>query len=123
MPQRLSAVSVAAAICGAAMSGDQLGSAELDFAPGHVPKSRTYMFDVAETAGRGSAGSTTLMLQTLLIPLGLAGGASTLILRGGTHVEWSPPFDDVVSCYLPMLRCMGFEATAELKPMQRSIGR
>jgi RNA 3'-terminal phosphate cyclase (ATP) len=115
MPQHLSAARAAATICGGVMSGDQLGSAELDFAPGHVPKSGTYAFDVAEIAGRGSAGSTTLILQTLLIPLGLAGGGATLILRGGTHVEWSPPFDHIVNSYLPVLRRMGFEATAELK--------
>jgi RNA 3'-terminal phosphate cyclase (ATP) len=115
MPRHLSAVRASAAISGGVMSGDQLGSAKLDFAPAHLPKSGTYVFDVAETAGRGSAGSATLVLQTVLIPLGLAGGTSTLILRGGTHVEWSPPFDHVVNAYLPMLRRMGFEATVELK--------
>jgi RNA 3'-terminal phosphate cyclase (ATP) len=56
----------------------------------------------------------TLILQILLIPLGLTDSTSTLI-RGGTHVEWSPPFDHVVNSYLPMLRRMGFEANAELK--------
>jgi hypothetical protein len=66
-------------------------------------------------AGRGSAGSATLILQSLLVLLGLADGASTLVLRGVTHVEWSPPFDHVVNSYLPMLRRMGFRMNAEPK--------
>ena len=54
-------------------------------------------------------------MQTLLIPLASADGASSLVLRGGTHVEWSPPFDDLASSYLPALRRMGFRIDAELK--------
>jgi len=72
------------------------------------------VFDVAETAERGSAGSVTLVLQTLLVPVAWADGASTLVLRGGTHVEWSPPFDHLVSSYFPILRRMGFRVDAEL---------
>ena len=115
LPQHLSAVRAAAAISGAVVSGDQLGSTELSFAPSHPPRPGSYVFDVAETAGRGSAGSVTLILQTLLVPLALADGASSLVLRGGTHVEWSPPFDDLVSSYFPALRRMGFRVDAELK--------
>jgi RNA 3'-terminal phosphate cyclase (ATP) len=115
LPQHLSAVRAAAAVTGAVVSGDRLGSAELLFAPQLAPRAGSYTVDVAETAGRGSAGSVTLILQTLLLPLGLVEGFSRLVLRGGTHVEWSPPFDDVVNAYLPALRRMGFRVEAELK--------
>lgn len=114
MPQHLSAVRAAAAITSAVVSGDELSSTELLFSPQHLPKAGSYTMDVAEAAERGSAGSVTLILQTLLVPLALADGVSTLVLRGGTHVEWSPPFDDVVSAYLPALRSMGLHAEAEL---------
>ena len=90
LPQHLSAVRAAAVIAGAAVSGDRLGSTELSFTPSRSPKSGSYVFDVAETAERGSTGSVTLILQTLLVPLTLADGPSTLVLRGGTHAEWSP---------------------------------
>jgi RNA 3'-terminal phosphate cyclase (ATP) len=53
-------------------------------------------------------------LQTLLIPLALADGASSLVVRGGTHVEWSPPFDYLVTAYIPALRQMGFRVDAVL---------
>jgi RNA 3'-terminal phosphate cyclase (ATP) len=114
MPQHLSAVRAAATICGAVVVGDQLGSPELTFAPNRPPKAGSYLFDVAEISGRGSAGSTTLLLQTLLIPLAFADGISTVVLRGGTHVEWSPPFDHVVDSYLPTLRRMGLHVDADL---------
>jgi RNA 3'-terminal phosphate cyclase (ATP) len=115
LPQHLAAVRAAAAICGAIVCGDRLGSAEVDFAPRQSPRPGSYLLDVAETAERGSAGSATLILQTLAVPLALAEGASTLVLRGGTHVEWSPPFDHIASSYLPMLRRIGFRIDAELK--------
>ena len=115
LPQHLSAVRAAAAITGAIVFGDRLGSTELRFAPSYLPKSGSYLFDVAATAERGSAGSVTLILQTLLVPLTLADGPSTLVLRGGTHVEWSPPFDDLVNSYFPLLRRMGYRIDAELK--------
>ncbi|MGO9006695.1 MAG: RNA 3'-terminal phosphate cyclase [Beijerinckiaceae bacterium] len=115
LPQHLTAVRAAAAISEAAVSGDRLGSTELLFAPQHPPKAGSYTIDVAETAERGSAGSVTLIVQTLLVPLALAEGTSELVLRGGTHVDWSPSFDDLVNSYLPALRRMGFHVEAELK--------
>lgn len=115
LPQHLAAIRAAAMISGATVSGDRLGSLELGFAPSHSPRPGTYLFDVAETAARGSAGSITLILQTLLIPLALADGASTLVLRGGTHVQWSPPFDYLLGAYFPVLRKMGFRIDADLK--------
>ena len=115
MAQHLCAVKAAAAISGAALSGDHLGSTELEFAPAHVPRSGDYVFDVAETAERGSAGSVSLILQTVLVPLAFADAASSLTLRGGTHVEWSPSFDFLADAYFPALRRMGFCFDALLK--------
>lgn len=114
LPQHLSAVRAVAKLSGAIVSGDRLSSTELSFAPSHSPKSGSYIFDVAKIAERGSAGSVTLLLQTLLMPLALADGASSAVLRGGTHVEWSPPFDHLVNSYFPVLRRMGFRVSAEL---------
>lgn len=52
MAQHLSAVRAAAAISGAAISGDCLGSTNIVFAPSHPSKSGSYVFDVAEIAGQ-----------------------------------------------------------------------
>ena len=80
-----------------------------------MPRSGDYVFDVAETAELGSAGSVSLILQTLLVPLAFADNACSLTLRGGTHVEWSPSFDFLANAYFPALRHMGFCFDALLK--------
>jgi RNA 3'-terminal phosphate cyclase (ATP) len=114
LPQHLSAARAAASITGAMLQGDQLGSGELVFAPRHPAKPGYYLFDVAEIAGRGSAGSSILILQTILLPLALVQGRSELVVRGGTHLEWAPAYDDFANVYLRALRLMGLEAEAEL---------
>ena len=75
--------------------------------PGH------YLFDVAEI--RGSAGSMSLVFQTVLLPLAFAGAPSTLTLRGGTHVPWSPPADFISQVFLRALRPTGLDAALELR--------
>jgi len=67
--------------------------------PGH------YLFDVA--AKTGSAGSVTLLAQALLPPLLAAGQRSSLTLRGGTHVAWSPPAHYLLYVFLPALAQLG----------------
>lgn len=100
MPQHLTAVRAAGRISGAEMSGDRPGSATLSFVPGPA-RGGEYAFDV------GTAGSTLLVLQTLLLPLLLSPGESTVTLTGGTHVPFSPSFHYVSSVFLPALSRMG----------------
>ena len=114
-PQHLSATRAAAAISDAELTGDVLRSSELVFAPTHPPQGGSYRFDVAEIAGHGSAGSAILILQTVLVPLALAKGDSTVVVLGGTHQDWAPAYDDLANAYLPALRRMGLSADAELK--------
>ena len=113
--QHLTAVRAAAMICEAELAGDKLGSTTLNFAPQTRPVAGFYEFDVAEAREGGSAGAVTLVLQTVLLPLALAGDASVVTLRGGTHVPWSPSFHYVNEVYLPTLARLGIEAAAELK--------
>ena len=92
-PQHLTGVRAAAKICDAEVDGAKLNAQSLTFAPRSAPRAGTYTFDVAQAAKGGSAGSVSLILQTVLLPLALAEGTSQLTLRGGTHVAWSPPVD------------------------------
>ncbi len=114
-PQHLTAVRAAARICGARVEGDRLDSQALTFAPQGPPQAGRYTFDVAQAATGGSAGSVTLILQTVLLPLALAAGTSELTLAGGTHVAWSPPFDYVKQVYLPTLARAGLAAKVNLE--------
>jgi len=113
-PQHLTAVRAAAAVCGAGVEGDALGSQTLTFTPGGPANPGTYTFDVAQVAQRGSAGSVSLVLQTILLPLALVSGESYVTLRGGTHVPWSPSASYVAHVFLPLLRRMGIHARLDL---------
>jgi len=113
--QHLTAVWALAAVCDAGLEGDELGSQTLVFAPGRPPRAGDYAFDVAEARPGGSAGAIALVLQALLPPLLLAAGDSTLTLRGGTHMAWSPPFDYLRDVWLPTLRAAGVTADLTLE--------
>lgn len=108
MRQHLTAVKAATQIGHAQVQGDVIGSQELVFIPGAVEAGR-YEFSV------GTAGSTTLVLQTVLPALLVAGQESQLTLRGGTHNPYAPPFDFLVKSFLPLLERMGASVQAELK--------
>ena len=98
--QHLTAVESAATLCGATVAGAELRSTALSFTPGPV-KPGDYTFSV------GSAGSTTLVLQTVLPALLVGGEASTLTLEGGTHNPFAPPLDFLERSFLPVLNRMG----------------
>jgi RNA 3'-terminal phosphate cyclase (ATP) len=101
MRQHLAAVRAAAAVSGAEVLGADLGSTELELRPGPLVAG-DYRFAV------GSAGSTTLVMQTVLLPLLLRTTApTTLRFEGGTHNPMAPPFDYLARCYLPLLSRMG----------------
>lgn len=112
--QHLTAVRAAAMICDADVSGDKLGSTQLTFAPQSAPVAGLYAFDVAEARMGGSAGAATLVLQTILLPLALAGDSSEVVIKGGTHVAWSPAFHYLSHVYLPVLARWGVSANVEL---------
>ena len=103
-PQHLTAVQALARVSRAEVTGAEMGSQALTFRP-RRPQPGHYLFDVAEKTG--SAGSVTLIAQALLPPLLQAPRPSTLILRGGTHVPWSPPAHYLEHVFLPALALMG----------------
>lgn len=114
-PQHLTAVHALARVCGADVRGAGIGSTEVVFQPQSKPRAGEYTFDVTEAAHGGSAGSVTLILQALLLPLAMAGAPSRLTLKGGTHVAWSPPFHYLAHVFLPTVARMGLRAEARLE--------
>jgi RNA 3'-terminal phosphate cyclase (ATP) len=111
-PQHLTAVQALARVCQAEVIGAHLSSQALTFRP-RAPQSGHYLVDVA--AKTGSAGSVSLIAQALLPPLLLAGAPSTLILKGGTHVPWSPPVHYLSHVFLPALALMGTKVNLTLE--------
>lgn len=108
MRQHLAAVRAAQEISGADVKGAEIGSRELTFRPGPITPG-TYTFRV------GTAGSSTLVFQTVLPALLHAAGPSSLFLEGGTHNSHAPPFDFLSKVYLPLVCRMGPDITATLE--------
>ncbi len=106
--QHLTALQAAAAVGSARVTGDVLGSASVTFEPRGV-KTGEYAFAV------GSAGSTTLVLQTILLPLLLAPGRSSVALEGGTHNLAAPPFDYLQRVFLPIVARIGGRVAVTLE--------
>lgn len=103
-PQHLTAALAVAQICGAEMTGAEVGSTRLTFRP-HAIEPGSYEFDVARI--RASAGSVNLILQTILWPLAFADRPSRITIKGGTHVPFAPTSDYVNEVFLPAVARMG----------------
>jgi RNA 3'-terminal phosphate cyclase (ATP) len=106
--QHLTAFRGVATICGARVEGAEPGSTRLVFQPGPVCPGH-YQFDI------GTAGSATLVLQTVLWPLLFASAPSTVVIDGGTHNPLAPPFDFLDRSFLPVLRAMGAAVTLRIE--------
>ncbi len=108
MRQHVAAVQASARICGAELSGAEAGSQELTFVPGAI-RGGDYAFAI------GTAGSCTLVLQTLLPALLYADAASTVKVSGGTHNSMAPPVHFLQRAYGRVLAEMGAQVDISLK--------
>lgn len=100
MRQHLTAVNAATSICNASVEGVTIGSQSLRFSPGKV-NAGNYTFAI------GTAGSTTLVLQSVLPALLTASRPSSLTLEGGTHNPHAPPIDFLEQAFVPLINRMG----------------
>ncbi|NQU99035.1 RNA 3'-terminal phosphate cyclase [Candidatus Woesearchaeota archaeon] len=75
----------------------EVGSEKLKFIPGEV-KNKTIEVDVK------TAGSITLLLQSLVLPIVFSGKTVTMNIIGGTDVKWSQPVDYFANVFVPRLR-------------------
>jgi RNA 3'-phosphate cyclase len=111
-PQHLTVVRALAALADAHVAGDELGSTALAFTP-HGLHTGDWRFDIG--AIKGSAGSVSLLFQSLLLPLARADAPSRLTLVGGTHVPWSPTVHYLTAVFLPALASIGLTAEVRLR--------
>lgn len=108
MRQHLTAVQAAVQVGNADAEGVSIGSQELVFAPQTV-KSGQFTFSI------GTAGSVTLVLQTVLPALMLASEPSKIVLEGGTHNPFAPPYDFLARSFLPLVNKMGVTVSTDLE--------
>jgi RNA 3'-terminal phosphate cyclase (ATP) len=98
--QHLTAVLAACEIASAQAEGASLGSKTLTFTPGPV-RPGNYHFAI------GTAGSGTLVFQTILPALMTASGRSEITIEGGTHNMQAPPLDFLQKAFLPVVNRLG----------------
>ena len=108
MRQHLTSVEAAAAVCGGDVAGAHLGSGSVEFSPGII-RGGTHEFSI------GTAGSTTLVLQTVLPALITASEHSTLTISGGTHNMHAPSVHFLKEAFLPLINRMGPTVELELE--------
>ncbi len=106
--QHLTAVNAAARVGCAEVTGAAIGSQQLTFAPQTITAD-FYSFAI------GTAGSATLVLQTVLPALLIADRPSTIVLEGGTHNPYAPPFDFLAKVFLPLVNRLGPSVSAEIE--------
>ena len=93
--QHLEAVNALKTLCDAKVYGNEVGSKEITFEPGKY-KGGKLEIDI-ETAG-----SITLLLQSLIVPM-IFSKKTSLTIKGGTDVNWSMPVDYFKHVFLPHL--------------------
>ena len=112
MPQHLTAIKACQVICKAKVEGAEINSERILFQP-NKPRAGRYSFNVAEH--KKSAGSATLIFQTILLPLLFTKGESHVTIMGGTHVPWAPPATYIKQVFLPILGRMGCQTFFKIK--------
>lgn len=105
--QHIKSIELAGKLCNATIDGLMLGSTEVRFMPEAI-KGGIHTLDI------GTAGSITLVLQSVLPIACFADSPVTFEVTGGTDVKWSPPFDYFKHVTLPALRLFGLETTTTL---------
>ena len=108
--QHLTCARAVRSVCRGKLGGAELESTELAFEPGEIVGGR-YEFDI------GTAGSVTLVAQTLIPVLLGASKESELRITGGTHVMKSPGYDYFERVFVPAIAQFGAQVeTALIKP-------
>jgi RNA 3'-terminal phosphate cyclase (ATP) len=107
-PQHREATRAVGQLVDADISGDEVGSSRLEFHPRKTAAAGDFTFDI------GTAGSTPLLFQTVCWPLALAGAASTVTLRGGTHQDHAPSFHYLALVWAAAVARLGFKFGFEL---------
>lgn len=105
--QHLQCVRATARICNADVRGAEIGSLSLKFHPEEI-ESGDYCFEI------GTAGSVSLVLQTIFLPLSLAKGQSSVAIIGGTHVPFSPCFHYLNDQWFFYMKKIGFDARLDM---------
>jgi RNA 3'-phosphate cyclase len=106
--QHATGVKAVAKICDAETEGVEIGSSEIVFKPGKI-KNGKFNFDI------GTAGSITLVLQTLVIVAAHAQEEMIFKIKGGTNVNWSPPIEYFQQVFCDYMKKIGYDIKMDVE--------
>jgi RNA 3'-terminal phosphate cyclase (ATP) len=106
--QHIKSIELAGRLSGAHIEGLSVGSTTITFLPGEI-KGGEYSMDL------GTAGSISLVLQSVTPIASFAPSKVTFHITGGTDVRWSPTIDYFKNITLPALHCFGLKGTLSLE--------
>lgn len=112
-PVDLALLAIFSQCTNAAVKGE-LGDSDVLFQPRTPLRPYRGTLDIAKIARASTAGSATLIAQTLLLPLSQTQRLSTFALRGGTHVPYAPTYEYLEMVTLPALQEAGIGAWSSL---------
>ncbi len=106
--QHLYCIKALKQLCNAQTNEVDVGSTELEYNPGKI-QGKTITINI------GTAGSITLLLQSILIPSLFSDTKVRLKITGGTDTKWSMPFDYFNELLIPHIRkyCESVEVKLE----------
>jgi RNA 3'-terminal phosphate cyclase (ATP) len=107
-PQHITAARAVGQVCGVTLEDLEVGQTTLAFDPKPI-RAGPYALDV------GTAGSTSLILQTVALPLALADGPSIVKITGGTHNPSAPCFEYLTHVWAPFMRKVGIPISLGLQ--------
>lgn len=110
-PQHLLGLRALSELCNGKLEGDYLGSEEIWFYPGSLESAKKELRIKIETAG-----SITLLLQTLIPPSLFAKEPITILINGGaTDTFFSPTIDHFRYVFLKILEKMGARIEVQIE--------
>ena len=101
-PQHVNAIKAMASLCNAYVENVYVGSNMIKFIPKDM-QSNSIKIDV------GTAGSVTMILQTIIPAASLSGRRVEVELRGGTDVRWSTTLDYLRFVVRPAFSMLGID--------------
>jgi len=106
--QHLEGVLAVAQLCNAEVKGAILGSTEIEFVPKRL-ENKNLNIKIS------TAGSLSLLYQSLQIPAAFTDGEVKIHVTGGsTASAWSPPVQYTQNVFLPIVRKMGYDAEIKI---------
>lgn len=99
--QHVKCLDVAKIVCNGKVTNNFVGSQEVEFFPGKISNGKEVEIDI------GTAGSISLLLQSVFLPCFLSKKSFKFTVSGGTDVSFSPGVDYFNEVYLSFFRSYG----------------